>query len=56
MEPLLKYAAVAGNVVFMLWVTFNAIDSGFKGTIYEIVSGIGLVFLLALNLFLIIKK
>ena len=51
-----RYAAVAGNIVFILWITFNAIDSGFRGTIYEIISGIGLIFLLTLNSVLITKK
>ncbi len=50
-----RYVAVVGNVIFILWITFNAIDSGFRGTIYEKISGIGLIFLLTLNILLITK-
>jgi len=56
MNDILRYVAVAGNVVFILWIAFNAIDSGFKGTIYEVVSGMGLIFLLWINIILITKN
>jgi hypothetical protein len=46
---LLRLAAVCGNVVFVLWIIYNAIDDGFQGTPYEIASGIGLILLLSLN-------
>ena len=29
---LFKYLAIAGNVLFILWVTYNGIDEGFSGT------------------------
>ncbi len=29
---LLRFAAVFGNVVFVLWILYNAIDEGFQGT------------------------
>ena len=51
-----KYLAVAGNVLFILWVTYNGIDEGFRGTIYQILSYIGLVGLLVLNTVLILRK
>jgi hypothetical protein len=47
---------VIGNVVFVLWIIFNAIDSGFKGTGPEKLSLTGLILLLALNSYLILKK
>jgi len=47
---------VAGNILIVLWVTFNAIDSGFKGTLPEIVSYIFLMLLLGLNSYLLMKK
>ena len=30
---LFKYLAIAGNVLFILWVTYNGIDEGFRGTL-----------------------
>ena len=32
---LFKYLAIAGNVLFILWVTYNGIDEGFRGTLLE---------------------
>ena len=29
---LFKYLAIAGNVLFILWVSYNGIDEGFSGT------------------------
>jgi len=56
MHQPLKLIALIGNVVFILWISFNAMDSGFKGTKYEIMSGIGLIILLALNSLLLFTK
>lgn len=53
---LFRYAAIAGNVAFILWMLMNGIDDGFKATHYQIVSYVGLFLLLALNSFLILKK
>jgi hypothetical protein len=53
---LFKYLAVAGNLLFILWITYNGIDEGFRGTIYQILSYIGLVGLLVLNTALILGK
>jgi hypothetical protein len=53
---LFKYVAVAGNVLFVLWMLANGIDEGFKGTIYEIASYIGLTLLLTLNTVLLLQK
>jgi hypothetical protein len=53
---LFKYLAVAGNLLFILWITYNGIDEGFRGTIYQILSYIGLVVLLVLNTALILRK
>jgi len=51
-----KYAAVAGNVGFVLWILYNGINEGFKGTIYEIISYAGLIILLSLNTALLLLK
>jgi hypothetical protein len=53
---LLKYGAIAGNILFVFWVTFNAIDSGFSGTIYEKISYVVLMALLVTNCFLLIRS
>lgn len=46
-------AAIFGNLVFILWIFYNGINEGFAGTIYEIISYIGLMGLLLLNTVLI---
>jgi hypothetical protein len=46
---LFRYAALAGNVLFILWITRNGIKEGFRGTPPEIASYVGLVALLVLN-------
>ncbi|BAU53301.1 hypothetical protein [Mucilaginibacter gotjawali] len=53
---LLRYAAVCGNIVFVLWILFNAMDEGFRGTLPEKLSAIGLIGLLAVNSLLLLKK
>ncbi|MBI2451972.1 hypothetical protein HYV50_02735 [Candidatus Pacearchaeota archaeon] len=43
-----------GNVAYILWILYNGIDEGFKDIgIVQIVSLIGLLILLALNIFLL---
>jgi len=53
---LLRIIAIAGNVVFILWITYNGIDEGFKGTLPQIASYIGLTTLLILNIVLLSIK
>lgn len=53
---LFRYLAIFGNILFILWITYNGIDEGFKGTIYQILSYIGLVFLLGFNTILLYRK
>jgi hypothetical protein len=53
---LLSLAAVAGNILFMLWVSFNGLKEHFRGTIYEKISYIGLMGLLIVNTFLILRR
>ena len=53
----LSYLAVAGNVVYILWIVYNAIDDGFRtaGTRpLEAVVLSGLLVLLALNATLLV--
>ncbi|MGZ3753623.1 MAG: hypothetical protein ACXVAY_01610 [Mucilaginibacter sp.] len=53
---LLRYSAIAGNMVFVLWIAFNAMDEGLKGTLVEKASAIALTGLLAANSFLLIYR
>ena len=53
---LLRYAAIAGNVLFILWVSFNAIKEGFSGTLPEKFSYVGLMGLFTTNCFLLITR
>ncbi len=51
-----KYLAIAGNILFILWVTYNRIDEGFSGTLVQKTSYVGLMLLLVLNTVLILRK
>ena len=52
----LKYCAVAGNILFILWMLYNGIDEGFRATPYQIASYVGLTLLLLLNSVLLFAK
>jgi len=39
----LSFTAVTGNILFMLWVSYNAIEEHFSGTIYQKMSYTGLM-------------
>jgi len=45
----LAYLAITGNILFVLWITYNAIDEGFSGTAVQIASYVGIMLLLILN-------
>ena len=51
----IEWLAVAGNVVFIGWMLFNAMDEG-GGTPAQVVSMIGLICLLVLDSVLIASK
>ncbi|MDB5017068.1 MAG: hypothetical protein JWQ84_1900 [Mucilaginibacter sp.] len=51
---LLRYAAICGNVLFILWISFNAMDEGFQGTVPEKISAVVLIALLATNAWLLV--
>jgi hypothetical protein len=53
---LFRAAAIFGNVLFILWLTYNGIDEGFRATPYQIVSYISLFLLLSLNIVLLLVK
>jgi hypothetical protein len=54
---LIKYIALAGDTVFILWILYNAIDVGFQdfGSPQTILP-MGLVVLLGGNIFLLLKQ
>ncbi len=49
----LSHAAIAGDVLFILWMTFNGIDEGFSGTPMQAASYVGLTAVLLLNIALL---
>ncbi len=50
----IRYIAITGNIAYILWILYNGIDEGFKDIgIVQIVSLVGLLILLALNIFLL---
>jgi hypothetical protein len=53
---LLSWAAIAGNILFVLWILYNGINENFQGTTIEKISYITLMGLLAVNAFLLIRK
>jgi len=52
----LCYVAIAGNILFVLWILYNGMNEGFRGTRLEVVSYIGLIALLVLNAVLLIGR
>jgi DMSO/TMAO reductase YedYZ heme-binding membrane subunit len=52
----LIYLAIAGNILYILWVTYNGIDEGFSGSPVQMISYIGLMALLILNITLLAKR
>jgi hypothetical protein len=53
----LSFAAVAGNFLFILWMTFNGIKEHFRAaTVYELISYVSLAMLLILNSILLIRS
>ena len=53
MKPL-KYLALVGDMIYILWILYNGIDEGFRNILnIQAIAPIGLVILLALNIFLL---
>ena len=53
---LLSWLAIAGNILFVLWILYNGINENFQGTTIEKISYITLMGLLAVNAFLLLRK
>lgn len=55
-KPLVIKFVIAGNILFILWITYNGIDSGFSGTIIQKLSYVSLVTLLTLSSIFLANK
>ncbi len=53
---LARYVAISGNVIFVFWVLFNGVDSGFSGSSVQVASYLALLGLLGLNTALIVRS
>jgi hypothetical protein len=53
-QLLMRFMAVFGNLLFILWIIYNAIHEGLRGTMPEIISCLFLICLLALNSYLVL--
>jgi len=54
---LLRYAALFGDVVYILWLLYNGIDEGFKGiNTVQGLAATGMILLLILNIALLNNK
>jgi hypothetical protein len=57
MAKILKPIVLLGNIIYILWILFNAMDERGQGTRpLEAVVLSGLIILLALNIFVISRK
>ena len=52
---IIKYLAVTGNILFILWILYNGINEGFQANLIEKISYFSLIGLLCVNSFLILK-
>ena len=55
-EKMLLFSAIAGNMLFVLWILINGINESFEGTKIEVFSYFTLMMLLIVNAFLLIRK
>lgn len=55
LTELLSWAAISGNILFILWILYNGINEDFQGTLPEKISYIGLIGLLVTNSFLVLR-
>ena len=53
---LFSWLVIAANVLFVLWILYNGISEGFRGTRVEQFSYLALMGLLAANAILLIRK
>lgn len=53
---MMRQMLIAGNVVFLLWILYNGINEGFRGTPIEVVSYVSLMLLLLANALLLMRR
>lgn len=53
---ILKKMAIAGNIIFVLWILFNGMNEGFKGTMVEKFSYAALIGLLSINFIILLNS
>lgn len=54
---LLKYAAILGNALYILWMLYNAMDEGTTGVgPVQLIAITGLIILLSLNIVLLSRR
>lgn len=53
---LLFAAAIAANILFIVWILYNGVNEGFRGTLPERVSYISLIALLTVNTILLLRS
>ena len=54
--PLIRYATLIGNGMFILWIVYEAFIENFSGNILEKFEYVVLLILMLLNTFLLAKK
>jgi len=52
----LTWLAIAGNLIFILWILYNGINEDFSGTLIEKLSYLGLMGLLSINTYLLVDQ
>ena len=52
----LRIAAIAGNLLFILWILYNGINEGFQAKLVQKVAYLALLSLLATNSFLLLRN
>jgi hypothetical protein len=52
----ISWIAIAGNIIFILWILVNGIMEGFEGTVVEKFSYLLLIVLLGTNAFLLFQN
>jgi predicted PurR-regulated permease PerM len=55
-RPWVRYLAMAGDVAYILWIVYNAVDDGFRTRGVELVALTGLLLLLVLNIVLLSRR
>ncbi len=56
MKETLRNIAIAGNLLLFLWMTYNGIDEGFKGTPLQFASYVGVTILVCLNTYVLYRR